>query len=227
SLGKIIARGHLHKGIKPVHWCVDCGSALAEAEVEYQQRTSPAIDVRFRVVDEAELLSRCQVGSPGAGPISVVIWTTTPWTLPANQAVAVHPTLKYVLVECDAGQGPERLLLAEGLYQEALARFGVGTWVVVATCQGDDLEGVTLQHPFYERVVPIILGEHVNLEAGTGAVHTAPGHGQDDYVVGSRYRLPVDNPVGSDGRFLPETPLFAGEPVFKANDHIIQVLEEK
>jgi isoleucyl-tRNA synthetase len=227
SLGKIIEKGHLHKGVKPVHWCVDCGSALAEAEVEYQEKTSPAIDVRFPVIDEAELLSRCQVENHGTGPMSIVIWTTTPWTLPANQAVAVHPALKYVLVECDTGQGFEQLLLAEGLYREALARYGVKALVVVATCRGDDLEGLRLQHPFYERVVPIILGEHVNLEAGTGAVHTAPGHGQDDYVIGSRYRLPVENPVGSDGRFLPETPLFSGEPVFKANDHIIQVLKER
>jgi isoleucyl-tRNA synthetase len=227
SLGKIIERGHLHKGVKPVHWCVDCGSALAEAEVEYQEKTSPAIDVRFPVLNEAELLSRCQVESPGVGPISIVIWTTTPWTLPANQAVAVHPALKYVLVECDTGQGLERLLLAEGLYREALTRYGVEASVIVATCRGDDLEGLKLQHPFYDRAVPIILGEHVNLEAGTGAVHTAPGHGQDDYVVGSRYRLPVENPVGSDGRFLPDTPLFAGEPVFKANDHVIQVLKER
>lgn len=227
ALGKIIEKGHLHKGVKPVHWCVDCGSALAEAEVEYQEKTSPAIDVRFPVADEAELLARCEVESPGAGPMSVVIWTTTPWTLPANQAVALHPALKYVLVECDAGQGQERLLLAEGLYREVLTRYGVESSVILATCQGDDLEGLKLQHPFYERTVPVILGEHVNLEAGTGAVHTAPGHGQDDYVVGSRYRLPVDNPVGGDGRFLPETPLFAGEPVFKANEHIIQVLKER
>jgi isoleucyl-tRNA synthetase len=227
SLGKIIENGHLHKGVKPIHWCVDCGSALAEAEVEYQEKTSPAIDVRFPVLDETELLSRCQVEDHGTGPISVVIWTTTPWTLPANQAVALHPALKYVLVECNTGQGLERLLLAEGLYRETLARYGAEASTVVATCRGDDLEGLKLQHPFYERVVPIILGEHVNLEAGTGAVHTAPGHGQDDYVVGSRYRLPVDNPVGSDGRFLPETPLFAGESVFKANDHIIQVLKER
>ncbi len=227
ALGKIIEKGHLQQGIKPIHWCVDCGSALAEAEVEYQEKTSPAIDVRFAVLDEAELLSRCQVETPGSGPISVVIWTTTPWTLPANQAVALHPVLKYVLVECDAGRGLERLLLAEGLYREVLARHGIESPTVVALCRGDDLEGLKLQHPFYDRAVPIILGEHVNLEAGTGAVHTAPGHGQDDYVVGSRYRLLVDNPVGGDGRFLPGTPLFAGESVLEANGHIIQVLEER
>jgi isoleucyl-tRNA synthetase len=228
ALGKIIKKGHLHKGVKPVHWCVDCGSALAEAEVEYQEKTSPAIDVRFSVVDEAELLSRCQVkDGGGAGPLNVVIWTTTPWTLPANQAVALHPALKYVLVACDVGQGPERLLLAEGLYQEVLARYGVTSSALLASCRGDDLEGLKLQHPFYDRQVPVILGDHVTLEAGTGAVHTAPGHGQDDYVVGMCYRLPVDNPVGGDGRFLPETPLFAGESVFKANDHIITVLKER
>ncbi|BAW80188.1 isoleucyl-tRNA synthetase [Candidatus Nitrosoglobus terrae] len=227
ALGKIIDNGHLYKGVKPIHWCIDCGSALAEAEVEYQEKTSPAIDVRFRVIDEQALISRCQVENPIRGAISVVIWTTTPWTLPANQAVALHPKLKYLLVECSLRQDLEYLLLAEGLYQEALARYGVDNFRIIATCSGKDLEGLKLHHPFYERVVPIILGDHVNLEAGTGAVHIAPGHGQDDYVVGSRYQLPIDNPVGNDGRFLPETALFAGEPVFKANDHIIQVLEER
>ncbi len=227
ALGKIIAKGHLHGGVKPVHWCVDCGSALAEAEVEYQEKTSPAIDVRFPVAEETEWLARCKVESPGTGPMSVVIWTTTPWTLPANQAVALHPALKYVLVECNAGQGRERLLLAEGLYREVLARYSAESAVILATCRGAELEGLKLRHPFYERMVPVILGEHVNLEAGTGAVHTAPGHGQDDYVVGNRYQLPIDNPVDGKGCFLPETPLFAGEPVFKANDHIIQVLKER
>jgi isoleucyl-tRNA synthetase len=225
ALGRIIANGHLHKGSKPVHWCSDCGSALAEAEVEYEDKTSPAIDVRFAVLEEQALLTRCEHASdhPGHGPISVVIWTTTPWTLPANQGVAVHPELEYVLVQA----GNERLLLAEALMKQAMGRYGIEDYRVVATCLGAALEGLKLQHPFYAREVPVILGDHVTTEAGTGAVHTAPGHGQDDYVVGARYGLPVDNPVGGDGVFLPGTELFAGEHVFKANDHVIEVLKVK
>jgi isoleucyl-tRNA synthetase len=231
TLGQVIERGHLHKGSKPVHWCTDCGSALAEAEVEYEDKTSPAIDVRFEVLDDEALLSRVQKSEPhpGEGPISVVIWTTTPWTLPANQAVALHPELAYVLVQCAgvSGHGAERLLLADGLLKEAMGRYGVEEYRVIATCNGADLEGLKLRHPFYSREVPLILGDHVTLEAGTGAVHTAPGHGQEDYVVGSKYNLKVDNPVGGDGKFLPGTELFEGQHVFKANDAVLEVLRER
>ncbi|MGM0594875.1 MAG: isoleucine--tRNA ligase, partial [Pseudomonadota bacterium] len=230
TLGEIIEKGHLHKGSKPVHWCTDCGSALAEAEVEYEDKTSPAIDVRFEVLDDEALWSRIHKAGdhPGEGPISFVIWTTTPWTLPANQAVALNPELEYALVQCDgAGEhGPERLLLAEGLLKDALGRYGVDDYRVIAYCSGADLEGLKLQHPFYEREVPVILGDHVSLEAGTGAVHTAPGHGQEDYVVGQKYHLKVDNPVGGDGKFLPGTELFEGQHVFKANDAVLEVLRE-
>ncbi|GAB4351900.1 MAG: isoleucine--tRNA ligase [Methylohalobius crimeensis] len=227
ALGKIYARGHVGRGAKPVYWCTDCGSALAEAEVEYEDKRSPAIDVRFKVADEIAFLERCHhvPGHPGEGPVSVVIWTTTPWTLPANQAVALHSELEYALVQCDGEHGPERLLVAEGLLKNVMARYGIESYRVIAYCRGRDLEGVKLQHPFYARKVPIILGEHVTLEAGTGAVHTAPGHGQEDYAVGREYDLPVDNPVGGDGRFLPGTELFAGEHVFTANDHVIEVLK--
>ena len=137
----------------------------------------------------------------GQGPASVVIWTTTPWTLPANRAVAVHPALDYVLVQADVGQGPERLILAEALLKDAMARYGCERYRVLAYCRGEVLEHLKLRHPFYDREVPVILGDHVTTEAGTGAVHTAPGHGQEDYVVGSRYGLPVDNPVGATGVF--------------------------
>ncbi len=221
ALGRIIARGHVTRGFKPVHWCVDCGSALAEAEVEYEQRTSPAIDVRFAAVDAADAFSR--FGASGTGPVAVVIWTTTPWTLPANQAVALHPELEYVLVRVDG----EHLVLAEALYEAALQRYGIESFEVVARAAGAKLEGLQLSHPFYDRQVPVILGEHVTTESGTGAVHTAPGHGVEDYQVGLRYNLTVDNPVGSDGRFLPGTELFEGQPVFKANDEIVRVLAER
>jgi len=229
ALGRIIANGHLHKGSKPVHWCTDCGSALAEAEVEYEDKTSPAIDVRFAVLDEMALAARLQhvPGHEGHGPISVVIWTTTPWTLPANQAVALNAELDYVLVQCDGPHGAERLLVAEGLLKNAMARYGIENYHVIADGHGSDLEGLKLGHPFYDREVPVIVGEHVTLEAGTGAVHTAPAHGQEDYVVGARYNLPVNNPVGGDGKFLPGTELFAGEHVLKANDRVIEVLKAK
>jgi isoleucyl-tRNA synthetase len=231
SLGRIIDNGHLHKGSKPVHWCTDCGSALAEAEVEYEDKTSPAIDVRFAVLDDGAFLERCRhvENHPGEGPLSVVIWTTTPWTLPANHGVALNAELEYALVQTGGGpeHGPERLLVAEALLKETMGRWGITDYRVIAYCRGADLEGLKLQHPFYAREVPIILGEHVTIEAGTGAVHTAPGHGQEDYVVGSRYGLPVDNPVGGDGRFLSGTELFAGEHVFNANDHVIEVLKTR
>jgi len=233
SMGRIVDAGHLHKGFKPVHWCTDCGSALAEAEVEYEERVSPAIDVRFEVLDDEVLLQRSEHvdGAMGEGSnklkTSIVIWTTTPWTLPANQAVSVNPGFDYVLVQCTGEHGPERLIVAEVLMKEVMARSGIEDYRVVATCIGERLEGLKLQHPFYEREVPVILGDHVTSEAGTGAVHTAPGHGQDDYVVGTRYNLPIDNPVDSNGVFLPNTPMFAGLHVFKANDQVIEALKAR
>jgi len=229
SLGRVVKSGHVYKGFKPVHWCVDCGSALAEAEVEYEDKTSPAIDVRFAVCDEAALLSRCRVvpEHEGKGPISVVIWTTTPWTLPANHAVARNPEFDYVVVQCSGELGPERLVLAERLMKDAMVRYGMDDYHVVAYARGLDLEGVKLQHPFYDREVPVILGDHVTAEAGTGAVHTAPGHGQDDYVVGQRYGVRVDNPVGGDGKFLPNTQYFAGLHVWQANDEVIEALKTR
>ncbi len=225
ALGRILEKGHIQKGYKPVHWCVDCRSALAEAEVEYRDKASIAIDVRFPVVDEEALLARCHSAPEnlGSGPLSLVIWTTTPWTLPANRAVALNPALEYVVVQTEG----ERLILAEGLLRDTLDRWGIAHYQVLCYARGEAFEGLRLQHPFYDREVPIILGEHVTLDAGTGAVHTAPGHGLEDYLVGIRYGLPVDNPVGGDGRFLPDTPLFAGESVFTANEQVVAVLKAK
>ncbi len=229
AFGRVVDNGHVDQGCKPVYWCTDCQSALAEAEVEYADRTSPAIDVRFRVLDPEALLSRCHhvEGRAGSGDISVVIWTTTPWTLPANQAVALNPEFEYALVQCRQGEHDERLLLAAAMLTDIMGRYDIDDYQVVAYCQGQALEGLKLAHPFYQREVPIILGEHVTQEAGTGAVHTAPGHGQEDYVVGSRYDLPVDNPVGGDGRFLEGTELFAGQSVFTANDKVIETLKAR
>jgi len=229
SLGKINQNAHIAKGAKPVHWCTDCGSALAEAEVEYEDKHSPAVDVRFQVVDEAGFLSHCHhvPEHDGSGPLSVVIWTTTPWTLPANQGVALNPDLEYAVVQCEKDGNKERLVVAEALLKDAMLRYDIENYHVIAYCKGAALERQLLQHPFYDRQVPIILGDHVTTEAGTGAVHTAPGHGQDDYVVGLKYGLSVDNPVGNDGVFLPNTEIFAGEHVFSANDHVLEVLEQQ
>ncbi|MGR8981388.1 MAG: isoleucine--tRNA ligase [Gammaproteobacteria bacterium] len=228
SLGKIVGKGHIVKGAKPVHWCTDCGSALAEAEVEYEDKHSPAIDVRFQVADETSFLGCCHhvEGHEGEGPLSVVIWTTTPWTLPANQAVALNPELDYAVVQCEKEGKKERLVIAEALLKDAMLRYDMAQHNVIAYCKGAALEHQLLRHPFYQRTVPIILGDHVTTEAGTGAVHTAPGHGQEDYVAGQKYGLPVENPVGPDGVFLPSTELFAGEHVFKANAHVLEVLND-
>jgi isoleucyl-tRNA synthetase len=224
----IIKNGHLYKGFKPVHWCLNCRSALAEAEVEYEDKTSPSVYVRFEVVDRADLARRLGISAEQLSdePTSLAIWTTTPWTLPANRAVALHPQFDYSLAEFELGGVRERLLLADELTASVMQALGVTTWVVTAQAKGEALEYLALKHPFYDREVPVILGDHVTLDAGTGAVHTSPGHGLDDYIVGRRYNLEVDNPVGGDGRFLPSTPLFAGEQVFDANAHVIKVLIE-
>ncbi len=226
TLGLIIDNGHLHKGSKPVHWCMDCGSALAEAEVEYQNKHSHAIDVGFPFVDTKTVMTKFGARDESVGPVQLVIWTTTPWTLPANQAVSLHPELSYVLVKCEQEGCKKYLVLAEELSQQALARYGCEKVEVLGRCKGQDLEHLLLQHPFYERRVPVILGEHVTVEAGTGAVHTAPGHGQDDFIVGQKYNLEVDNPVSGNGTFLPDTPLFAGLHVNKVNEQIVDLLKE-
>jgi isoleucyl-tRNA synthetase len=223
ALAQIIRKGHVYKGLKPVHWCLDCRSALAEAEVEYEDKTSPSIDVRFPVLDTDEAVRRFGVPSVGGKPLSIVIWTTTPWTLPANQAVALGAEIRYSLVEA----GSEYLVVATDLVGAVMKRAGVAEFKTAGETTGATLEGLKLQHPFYERVVPIIVGDHVTLDAGTGAVHTAPGHGQEDFAVGLKYKLVVDNPVGSDGRFVEGTPLFAGERVFDANKHVVEVLNER
>ncbi|HNC86897.1 MAG TPA: isoleucine--tRNA ligase, partial [Agitococcus sp.] len=224
SLGKIAANGHLHQGLKPVHWCMDCGSALAEAEVEYEDKQSHAVDVAFAVQDVADFAKRANLTNVPAA-VDFVIWTTTPWTLPANQAVSLHPELIYVVVQATIEQQTRVLVLAQALYEATLARYQAEDIQVLAEVAGAAFEHVALQHPFYERTVPVIVGEHVTADAGTGAVHTAPGHGHDDFVVGKKYNLIVDNPVDNNGVFLPNTPLFAGMHVNKANEPIIETLK--
>lgn len=224
SLGKIINNGHLHKGVKPVHWCTDCGSALAEAEVEHQDKVSLAIDVKFKAQDAASF-NAC-FGVDDELPAAVVIWTTTPWTLPANMGVSLHPVYEYSLVEVVTDKGQERLVLATDLLSDAMSRYGIEDYQVIGACKGEALDKHVLLHPFYSRTSLVLVGDHVTLDAGTGAVHTAPGHGQDDFVIGNKYGLEVYNPVGDNGCYLPDTELFAGEHVLKANQHVVDVLSE-
>ena len=213
ALGKIVKNGHLAKGFKPVHWCTECSSALAEAEVEYKDKGSDTVDVAFNVIGDF-------FGNDK--PVALIIWTTTPWTLPANEAVSLHPDLDYALVDV----GKSLYILSDDLLESSLERYGVKDFKKLSkTYKGSELEGLMLQHPFYDKQVPVILGEHVTTETGTGAVHTAPAHGQDDYVVGLQYNLPVDCPVDGRGVFIDSTEGVAGEFIFKANATIIGLLE--
>jgi isoleucyl-tRNA synthetase len=226
ALGKILEQGYLYQGLKPVNWCLDCGSALAEAEVEHEDKTSPAIDVAFEVHgNHAEKLATAFGLTHLRGPAFAVIWTTTPWTLPANEAVSVHPELTYDLVETEKGA----LILVRELVEAALKRYALEGKTIASTT-GDKLDQILLKHPFQHRDVAIICGTHVTTEAGTGLVHTAPAHGVDDYNIGKKYGLPVNNPVGNDGKFLGNTPALsvgelAGKTVWEANPLVLQELE--
>ncbi len=198
ALGKIHDNGYLYQGAKPVHWCTDCGSALAEAEVEYEDVNSPAIDVGFDVVDQAAVAKAFGVSVDQA--VKAVIWTTTPWTLPANQAVSVHPDLSYDLVSSSKGL----LILATDLVEKTMSRYEEEDYSVLASCQGSDLKGLSLNHPFDDRTVPVICGEHVTTDAGTGLVHTAAAHGNDDWLV-MRANYPEEKPrllISGDGKFF-------------------------
>lgn len=237
ALAKIVKNGHLVRGAKPVHWCFDCGSALAEAEIEYQDKTSQAVDVAYAARDAKALAAAFDVEVPSDVEVSVVIWTTTPWTLPASLAVSLGGELDYALVEGPARDGKRRwLVLADALAERALRRYGVADTVVHARAKGAKLEGIVLNHPFYaEREIPLILGDHVSAEDGTGAVHTAPGHGQEDFAVSQQYGV-MDkytaaqiNPVDGRGVYLPGTPAFGelvleGQHLWKANDAIVEAL---
>lgn len=222
SLGKIVANGHLHKGFKPVYWSVVGGSALAEAEVEYQDKTSFSIDVKFAFVDQVAA-EKAIADLSGSGKLSVVIWTTTPWTLPANQAVSAHAEINYVVVQV----GEERLLVAEDLLASVMARAGVVDFSVVGSCSGAALEHLVLQHPFYTRQVPVILGDHVTVDAGTGFVHTAPDHGADDFSVGVKYGIETLNYIDDNGYYRPSVDIFAGDHVYKVDEKVVALLVEK
>ena len=205
ALGKVIENGHLQQGFKPVHWCIDCGSALAEAEVDYEDKTSPSIDVAFLAVNPQDILGAV-AGVLPVKPVIVPIWTTTPWTLPANEAVCLHPELDYVLVDADK----HYFLIAAELVESVMQRYGIEKYKLSARAKGQRFERIALQHPFNERQVPIVLGEHVTTDSGTGCVHTAPAHGPEDYQVGQAYDLPLINPVLANGCYAEDVPLFAG-----------------
>ena len=225
ALGSIIEGGHLLQGAKPVNWCFDCGSALAEAEIEYQDKTSPAIDVMFSAVDREALFAAFEAAAAD-GEAGIPIWTTTPWTLPANEAVALHADLVYELVSGRVNEKPLSLVLARDLVKTVTERLGMEEVRQLGSAPGSALEHMRLQHPFYDKQVPVILGDHVTTEAGTGAVHTAPGHGEEDFQVGRLYDLPVTNPVGADGRYLDHVKLFAGQKVWSANESVLEVMRE-
>lgn len=229
ALGKIVGNGHLVKGYKPVYWSVVGASALAEAEVEYLDKTSFAIDVRFPVDDAAAFRTAFDANSLAktSSPLSVVIWTTTPWTLPANQAVCVHAELDYALVNCDLGKGSEQILLAKDMVEDVMARYHCEKFEIVAEIKGSALENQLLRHPFVDKKVPIILGEHVTTEAGTGVVHTAPDHGVDDFNVGKTYGLGTLNLIDENGVFTASAGEFAGSHVYKVDEQIIARLRDE
>ena len=239
ALARIFERGHVVRGFKPVHWCFDCQSALAEAEIEYADRTSPAVDAAYQALDPAAVAAAFGATIDAGTAVAVPIWTTTPWTLPASLAVSLGAELEYVLVEGPSrGGSPQLLVLAEELAEAALRRYGVESMQVLGRAKGQALENMALRHPFYpEREVPLILGEHVSAEDGTGAVHTAPGHGQEDFAVGQRYGVNARyaaselNPVDGRGVYLDSTPPagtseIAGLHIWKANPLIVEALRE-
>ncbi len=219
ELATFVEKGEVVRSKKPIYWCCHCRTALAEAEVEYADHASPSVFVRFPLPDEG--LKKAFVAADPSRAF-VVIWTTTPWTLPDNLAVAVHPEFVYALVE----QGGKQYVLARDLLEQCAATFGWSEYTVVGECAGAALERLEARHPFYDRSSLVILGDHVTLEAGTGCVHTAPGHGREDYEVGLKYGLEAYSPLDDEGRFLPAVQYFAGLNVFEANPAVIEKLKE-
>ena len=225
TLGKLLEKGYVHRGLKPVNWCFDCGSALAEAEVEYEDRKDVAIDVGFPFAEPEKIAHAFGLPVLPDKPGYIVIWTTTPWTLPGNQALNAHPEFAYNLVETERGL----LILAAELQAACLARFNL-TGKTLATCKGAALELLNFRHPFYDRLSPIYLGDYVTLDTGTGIVHSAPAYGIEDFQSCRRYGMKdVDilTPVMGDGKYAPSLPLFGGEMIWKANPKIVAHLEEK
>jgi isoleucyl-tRNA synthetase len=226
TLGKLLERGYLYRGLKPVNWCFDCGSALAEAEVEYEDRQDTAIDVAFPVDDDERprLATAFGLAALPPGAVMAVIWTTTPWTIPANQALNAHPAFEYALVATERGH----LIVAVDLVTACLQRFGL-TGHTVATTLGGALERIRFRHPFYGRPAPVFLGDYVTLEQGTGIVHSSPAYGIEDFLSCRRYGMrdeDIENPVQGDGRYAPGLPFFGGMGIWKANPAVVDKLRE-
>ncbi len=226
ALGEMYRKGYLFKGLKPVNWCFDCGSALAEAEVEYADKKSPAIDVAFPLQEQerARLAAVFSLAKLPDKPVYAVIWTTTPWTIPANQALNVHPDFVYELVDTEKGL----LILAAELRAAALARYQL-TGRVLGACRGLALDRLNFRHPFYDRASPVILGDYVTHETGTGIVHSAPAYGVEDYESCKRAGMKNEeilNPVQGDGRYVASLPFFGGMEIWQANPRIVDKLAE-
>ena len=223
ALGKFVAQGLVYKGKKPVHWCIHCRTALAEAEVEYADHSSPSIYVEFPLAPESEAELTSRIPALAGRKVSVLIWTTTPWTIPSNLAVAFHPEFDYAAYEVEG----RAAIVAEALAEKVSAAIGKPFGKAIARMKGAELEHIRFQHPLYARASLGVLGEYVTLEAGTGAVHTAPGHGADDFETGMRYGLEIYAPIGPAGHFLETVELFGGQRVFDANPRVAEALKER
>ncbi len=220
KLADFIKNGGLYRANKPIYWCSSCKTALAEAEVEYAEKSSPSVFVKFRINSSLEDI--IDYSKTGGKDVFAVIWTTTPWTIPSNLAISLHPDFEYSFVD----NGKEIFILEESLAEELMKKFGYGEFKIIAKTNGKNLENKTARHPFIDRNSLLILGSHVKKDAGTGLVHTAPGHGDDDYAVGLKYNLPAYAPINNEGRFLKEVDTFAGMHVFESNPHVIEKLKE-
>ena len=223
ALGKFVERGLVYKGKKPVHWCIHCRTALAEAEVEYADHTSPSIYVEFPLAPSSAAMLAQRVPALAGQKVSVLIWTTTPWTIPSNLAIAFHPEFDYAACDVDG----RAVIVAEELAPRVAQAVGKTFGTPIARMKGADLEGIAFRHPLYERDSIGVLGDYVTLEQGTGAVHTAPGHGADDFLTGRKYGLDIYAPIGPAGHFLETVELFAGVRVFDANPKVEQALHER
>src|SRR5206468_541784 len=222
-------RGLVYKGKKPVHWCIHCRTALAEAEVEYEDHSSPSIYVEFPLAPESADELGARVPALAGRNVSVLIWTTTPWTIPSNLAIAFHPEFDYgaYVVDGAGGKTGTAVIVAEALSERVSKAVGRPFGAPIAKMKGEQLERIRFQHPLYARQSLGVLGEYVTLEAGTGAVHTAPGHGADDFNTGMKYGLEIYAPIGPAGHFLDTVELFGGQRVFDANPNVVKALEER
>src|SRR5689334_305722 len=223
TFGEFVERGLVYKGKKPVHWCIHCRTALAEAEVEYEDHSSPSIYVEFPLAPDAGEELAARVPALAGRNVSVLIWTTTPWTIPSNLAVAFHPEFDYAAYDVDG----RAVIVAEALADRVSAAVQRPFGAPVAKMKGADLERIRFQHPLYTRESLGVLGEYVTLDAGTGAVHTAPGHGADDFNTGMRYGLDIYAPIGPAGHFLDDVELFGGQRVFDANPNVAEALHQR